>query len=43
MMNQKDEVVIVYLTNGLKLGGGELTYTYRRLRNAALKCIEKLK
>jgi hypothetical protein len=43
MMNKEDQVVIAYLTNGLKLGGGELTYTYRRLRNATLKCIYQLK
>ncbi|CAD5232168.1 unnamed protein product [Bursaphelenchus xylophilus] len=39
MIDHEDEIVIVYLTNGLKMGGGELTQPYKRLRNQALKCI----
>ncbi|CAD5222739.1 unnamed protein product [Bursaphelenchus okinawaensis] len=39
MIDPEDEVVIVYLTNGMKTGGGELTYPYRQLRNQILECI----
>uniref|UniRef100_A0AC35U5F9 Beta-lactamase domain-containing protein n=1 Tax=Rhabditophanes sp. KR3021 TaxID=114890 RepID=A0AC35U5F9_9BILA len=38
MMDVEDELVISYVTNGLKSGMGELTRTYRVLRNAAIKC-----
>lgn len=41
MMDPKEKLVVVYVTNGLKSGMGELTRTYRLLRNAALKCILK--
>lgn len=41
MMDGEDKVVIAYVTNGLKISGGELTGTYRRLRNAALACAHK--
>jgi len=42
MMDGESKLVISYVTNGLKLGGGELTRTYRRLRDAALKCADEL-
>uniref|UniRef100_A0A0N5BCW0 Beta-lactamase domain-containing protein n=1 Tax=Strongyloides papillosus TaxID=174720 RepID=A0A0N5BCW0_STREA len=41
MMDPKEELVVAYVTNGLKSGMGELTRTYRLLRNAALKCVLK--
>uniref|UniRef100_A0A0K0EGP2 Beta-lactamase domain-containing protein n=1 Tax=Strongyloides stercoralis TaxID=6248 RepID=A0A0K0EGP2_STRER len=41
MMDPKEKLVVAYVTNGLKSGMGELTRTYRLLRNAALKCILK--
>ncbi|EYC11827.1 hypothetical protein Y032_0049g1798 [Ancylostoma ceylanicum] len=43
MMDMEDEVVVAYVTNGLKTGMGELTRTYRHLRNAVFECLEKEK
>lgn len=43
MMDPEEKLVISYVTNGLKLGGGELCRTYCKLRNAALKCVQQLK
>ncbi|GMT13158.1 hypothetical protein PFISCL1PPCAC_4455, partial [Pristionchus fissidentatus] len=43
MMDLDEEVVIAYVSNGLKTGMGELTRTYRHLRNAVFDCIEKNK
>lgn len=37
------QVVVAYVTNGLKTGMGELTRTYRHLRNAVFECLEKAK
>ncbi|KAE9418430.1 hypothetical protein Angca_009603, partial [Angiostrongylus cantonensis] len=39
MMDMDNEVVIAYVTNGLKTGMGELTRTYRHLRNAVFECL----
>lgn len=39
MMDVEENLVIAYVTNGLKLGTGELTRTYRLLRNAALRSV----
>ncbi|VDM56738.1 unnamed protein product [Angiostrongylus costaricensis] len=41
MMDMEDEVVIAYVTNGLKTGMGELTRTYRHLRNAVFECLNR--
>ncbi|VDO44762.1 unnamed protein product, partial [Haemonchus placei] len=43
MMDVDDEIVIAYVTNGLKTGMGELTRTYRHLRDAVFECFEKSK
>ncbi|KAI6190274.1 Beta-lactamase domain-containing protein [Aphelenchoides bicaudatus] len=43
VIDGEDKLVIAYVTNGLKLGGGELTRTYRLLRNATLQCVQALK
>ncbi|ETN85042.1 hypothetical protein RB195_020311 [Necator americanus] len=43
MMDMEDEIVVAYVTNGLKTGMGELTRTYRHLRNAVFECFEKAK
>ncbi|CAI4232917.1 unnamed protein product [Auanema sp. JU1783] len=43
MMDLDEELVISYVSNGLKTGMGELTRTYRHLRNAVFDCIEKEK
>lgn len=40
MIDPSNELVIAYVSNGLKTGTGELTRTYRLLRNAALKACE---
>lgn len=40
MMDPDEEVVIAYVSNGLKTGMGELTGTYRILRNAVFDSIE---
>ncbi|VDK75679.1 unnamed protein product [Litomosoides sigmodontis] len=37
MMDIEEKLVLAYVTNGLKVGTGELTRTYRLLRNAALR------
>lgn len=34
MMDREEELVIVYVSNGLKTGMGEITRIYRLLRNA---------
>lgn len=39
MFDMEKEVVIAYVSNGLKTGMGELTRTYRMLRNAVFECI----
>uniref|UniRef100_A0A0M3I965 Beta-lactamase domain-containing protein n=2 Tax=Ascaris TaxID=6251 RepID=A0A0M3I965_ASCLU len=39
MMDMENEVVIAYVSNGLKTGMGELTRTYRLLRNAVLSSL----
>lgn len=39
MMDPEEELVIAYVSNGLKTGMGELTGTYRRLRDAALDAV----
>ncbi|KAK6103667.1 Beta-lactamase family protein [Brugia pahangi] len=39
MMDMEEKLVLAYVTNGLKLGTGELTRTYRLLRNAALRAV----
>ncbi|KAI1703524.1 beta-lactamase domain-containing protein [Ditylenchus destructor] len=39
MVDPEDELVIAYVSNGLKTGMGEITRTYRLLRNAALDCV----
>ncbi|KAJ1357560.1 Beta-lactamase domain-containing protein 2 [Parelaphostrongylus tenuis] len=41
MMDMDEEVVIAYVTNGLKTGMGELTRTYRHLRDAVFECLNK--
>jgi hypothetical protein len=41
-MDGESQVVIAYVTNGMKLGGGELTRTYRQLRDAALQSVQQL-
>ncbi|PIO67596.1 hypothetical protein TELCIR_10646 [Teladorsagia circumcincta] len=43
MMDVDEEIVIAYVTNGLKTGMGELTRTYRHLRDAVFECLEKSK
>ncbi|VDN01724.1 unnamed protein product [Thelazia callipaeda] len=40
MMDIEENLVIAYVSNGLKLGTGELTRTYRLLRNAAFLSIK---
>lgn len=42
IIDPEDKLVIAYVTNGLKLGGGELCRTYRKLRDAALECVQQL-
>uniref|UniRef100_A0A915PW13 Beta-lactamase-related domain-containing protein n=1 Tax=Setaria digitata TaxID=48799 RepID=A0A915PW13_9BILA len=37
MMDMEEKLVVAYVSNGLKVGTGELTRTYRLLRNAALR------
>ncbi|MCP9261704.1 Beta-lactamase domain-containing protein 2 [Dirofilaria immitis] len=39
MMDMEENLVIAYVSNGLKVGTGELTRTYRLLRNAALRAV----
>uniref|UniRef100_A0A0N5ANA1 Beta-lactamase domain-containing protein n=1 Tax=Syphacia muris TaxID=451379 RepID=A0A0N5ANA1_9BILA len=39
MMDMENEIVIAYVSNGLKTGMGELTRTYRLLRNAVLSSV----
>ncbi|VDN50644.1 unnamed protein product [Dracunculus medinensis] len=39
MVDLQNELVVAYVTNGLKTGMGELTRTYRLLRNAALRSV----
>ncbi|KHN86060.1 Beta-lactamase domain-containing protein 2 [Toxocara canis] len=39
MMEMENEIVIAYVSNGLKTGMGELTRTYRLLRNAVLSSL----
>ncbi|CAI5441585.1 unnamed protein product [Caenorhabditis angaria] len=41
MMDLDEEITIAYVSNGLKTGMGELTRTYRHLRNAVFECLEK--
>lgn len=40
MMDMEEKLVLAYVTNGLKVGTGELTRTYRLLRNAALRAVK---
>lgn len=37
----EEELVMVYLCNGLKVGNGEVCYTYRALRNAVLESVQQ--
>lgn len=39
MFDMEEDVVIAYVSNGLKTGMGELTRTYRMLRNAVFECL----
>uniref|UniRef100_A0A914WTT1 Beta-lactamase-related domain-containing protein n=1 Tax=Plectus sambesii TaxID=2011161 RepID=A0A914WTT1_9BILA len=39
MFDLDNQIVISYVTNGLKTGMGELTRTYRMLRNAVYECL----
>lgn len=39
MMDMDNEIVIAYVSNGLKTGMGELTRTYRLIRNAVLSSV----
>uniref|UniRef100_A0AC34RA32 Beta-lactamase-related domain-containing protein n=1 Tax=Panagrolaimus sp. JU765 TaxID=591449 RepID=A0AC34RA32_9BILA len=39
MMDPEEDVVIAYVSNGLKTGMGELTRTYRLLRNAVFESL----
>ena len=41
MMDLEEELSIAYVSNGLKTGMGELTRTYRHLRDAVYDCLEK--
>uniref|UniRef100_A0A1I7WZG4 Beta-lactamase domain-containing protein n=1 Tax=Heterorhabditis bacteriophora TaxID=37862 RepID=A0A1I7WZG4_HETBA len=41
MMDLEEDIVIAYVSNGLKTGMGELTRTYRHLRNAVFECLQK--
>ena len=41
MMDLEEELSIAYVSNGLKTGMGELTRTYRHLRDAVFECLEK--
>lgn len=41
MVDPEEELVVAYVTNGLKSGMGDLTYTYRTLRNAAFDSLDK--
>ncbi|CAB3411478.1 unnamed protein product [Caenorhabditis bovis] len=43
MMDLDEEITIAYVSNGLKTGMGELTRTYRHLRDAVFESLEKLK
>ncbi|CAP32212.2 Protein CBR-LACT-2 [Caenorhabditis briggsae] len=43
MMDLDDGITIAYVSNGLKTGMGELTRTYRHLRDAVFECLEKQK
>jgi len=39
MVSPDDQLVIAYVTNGLKTGMGELNGTYRRIRDATFNSI----
>ena len=39
MVEPEEQLVIAYVSNGLKTGMGELTGTYRRLRDALFASI----
>lgn len=41
MVSADDQLVIAYISNGLKSGSGELNRSYRLLRNAAFECIKQ--
>ena len=40
-MDPEEELVIAYVTNGIKVGYGDLTLTFNRLKNAVLDIVEK--
>uniref|UniRef100_A0A1I7XUP7 Beta-lactamase domain-containing protein n=1 Tax=Heterorhabditis bacteriophora TaxID=37862 RepID=A0A1I7XUP7_HETBA len=42
-MDPENNVVLAYLTNGLKAGTGEHVFTYNRLERKIYDCIEKLR
>lgn len=41
MMDPEEEIVIAYISNGMKTGMGDLVRTYRLLRNAVFDSLEK--
>lgn len=42
MMDPEEELVIAYVSNGLKTGMGEVTRTYRLLRNAVFDSLSDI-
>jgi hypothetical protein len=40
-VDPEEELVIAYVTNGIKAGYGDLTLTFNRLKNAVLDIVEK--
>uniref|UniRef100_A0A914C0E5 Beta-lactamase-related domain-containing protein n=1 Tax=Acrobeloides nanus TaxID=290746 RepID=A0A914C0E5_9BILA len=42
MMDPEEEIVIAYVSNGLKTGMGEVTRTYRLLRNAVFDSLTEI-
>ena len=41
MVDPEEEIVIAYVTNGMKSGMGEMSRTYRLLRNATFDSLHK--
>jgi hypothetical protein len=42
MMDPEEEIVLAYVSNGLKTGMGEVTRTYRLLRNAVFDSLSEI-
>lgn len=41
MIDPQEELIIAYVTNGIKNGNGEKTMTYRMLRDAVFDSLDK--